>query len=447
MTDFQVGDFQVSDYQVPEYTVADYAGPDLNALYVREDVQDPGQSTLPHQADGPETSWPGEPARDGLQRVEGQVAPVQGHGVQGEWGPGQPGSSAPQPQFTGLPSATVAPRLPPNKPGVPQPAHGGPAQVVPPRPVGPPIADGSSMPSGAARRIVVGKPAAFVEPKPPPTDPYRPDTIFDGWSTPRLTVRLASVRGDAHRSDGNPRQDDVVVAWHEPTGAVVFAVADGVSAAPLSHVGAALACRTAVNDLLVQLGEGRQAPDWSRLLQAAAYQLFMRAARGREPDERDKEEAVRTLSTTLVAGMALPTADGALQVTLVRAGDSSAWCLHGGAYAQLLYDEGADRGDISSTAVVALPRISARSWPMSYTLPSNAVLLVGTDGFGVPLGDGTGRVGELFAKGLAVPPTEPAVVAHLLNFSRETFDDDRTLLAIWARHPSAGGILPSGGTL
>jgi len=272
-----------------------------------------------------------------------------------------------------------------------------------------------------------------VQQSPPPADPYRPDTLFDGWSTPELTVRLASVRGDAHRSGGQPRQDDVVVGWHEPTGTVAFAVADGVSAAPQSHVGAALACCTAVNDLLAQLDEDRPEPDWSRVLRAAAYQLLMRVARGREPDEHDRAEAVRTLATTLVTGTVRPDGRGAMRVTLVRAGDSSAWCLQGGRFAALLHEEDPGTDDISSTAVIALPRLSSQSRPLSYTLPPDGVLLVGTDGFGVPLGDGTGRVGELFAAGLAVPP-QPWTLAHLLDFSRETFDDDRTLLAVWPRH-------------
>jgi hypothetical protein len=62
------------------------------------------------------------------------------------------------------------------------------------------------------------------------------------------------------------------------------------------------------------------------------------------------------------------------------------------------------------------------------------VLLVGTDGFGDPLGDGDGKVGQLFAEHLKMPPP-PRALAHLLDFSRETFDDDRTLLAIWPLPP------------
>ncbi|WP_394429226.1 protein phosphatase 2C domain-containing protein [Streptomyces sp. SGAir0957] len=373
----------VPEYRVEPYVVPEYAGPDL----------EPPASTGPvRQA----------PAR----RVD-------------------------PPRYTPTPRHA----LPDGATGVPArhgstPRHAAP---VPPEPGTSRSAPDRERGTSRFGRVVLGTPAAHVEPKPPPGDPYRPDTICDGWSSPELTVRLASVRGDQHRFDGRPRQDDVVVAWHEPSATVVFAVADGVSAAPQSHVGAALVCRTAVNDLLVQLDEDKPGPDWTRVLQAARYQLLMRVARGREPDQGDLEEASRTLATTLVAGTVALARDGAMHVTLVHAGDSAAWCLQQGAFNALLRGKDTGSGEITSNAVAALPRLSTGCRPLSYDLPSDGVLLVGTDGFGDPLGDGTGVVGELFTELTSSPP-EPRALAHMLDFSRETFDDDRTLLAVWPRH-------------
>jgi hypothetical protein len=43
----------------------------------------------------------------------------------------------------------------------------------------------------------------------------------------------------------------------------------------------------------------------------------------------------------------------------------------------------------------------------------------------------------MFAEYLATPPP-PRALAHLLDFSRETFDDDRTLFALW-QQPRQGG--------
>ncbi|MFE7601010.1 protein phosphatase 2C domain-containing protein [Streptomyces sp. NPDC057494] len=284
------------------------------------------------------------------------------------------------------------------------------------------------------QRVALGRPAARFEPKPPPADPYRPDTLFDGWSTPGLTVRLASVRGDSHRFGGQPRQDDIVVAAHEPTDTVVFAVADGVSAAPQSHVGAALACRTAVTDVLRQLEEARPQIDWNRVVAGAAYQLFMRVTRGTEPTPEQKREAQTLLATTLVTGVVRRTGRGQLEVNLVHVGDSGAWMLHESRFHPLLGDGKEGTDGVFSSAVQALPWVPRQIEGTWFTVPEDGVLLIGTDGFGDPLGDGTGPVGRAIAYELGRPPREPLALAWVLDFSRETFDDDRTLLAVWPRH-------------
>jgi hypothetical protein len=51
-------------------------------------------------------------------------------------------------------------------------------------------------------------------------------------------LRLASVRGYSHRYHGIPRQDAADIAYETHSGAVVFAVADGVSSAAYPHIGA-----------------------------------------------------------------------------------------------------------------------------------------------------------------------------------------------------------------
>ena len=76
--------------------------------------------------------------------------------------------------------------------------------------------------------------------------------------------------------------------------------------------------------------------------------------------------------------------------------------------------------------------LAPRRRPTTARLSPTQILLVGTDGFSDPLGDGDGLVGALFARHLTTPPP-PVWLAHVLDFSRETFDDDRTLLAVWPR--------------
>lgn len=369
----------------------------------RKDEPDPEERKGPESSEGAgrgrygEPVYAAQPVRSGQPYAHGELEPS--------------GRHAARPQDQDRPSP-----LPPTP--------------TPPRPVREP----RPVMSGYWNRISVGTPASLFEPKPPPSDPYRPDTVYDGWSTPRLTVRLASVRGDAHRFDGRPRQDDLVVAVHEPSGTLVFAVADGVSGARDSHIGAALACRTAVRDLLTQLDADRPEPDWERVLSAAAWQLIMRVTGGAEPTAAQRAETQRTYATTLVAGTVTALPGGGLGVSLVQIGDTSAWEFRAGAYRPLLAGKGGDDDSVVTSAVLALPRVPAGPRVWQHVLPPDATLLVGTDGFGDPLGDGTGQVGVLMADALMRPPREPRMLAHLLDFSRETFDDDRTLLAVWPRH-------------
>jgi hypothetical protein len=146
------------------------------------------------------------------------------------------------------------------------------------------------------------------------------------------------------------------------------------------------------------------------------------------------------LATTLVLGSARP-APGGLAVSVVGVGDSGAWLLRGGRFSPVLAAKHDPSAAVVNSAVSGLPRLAAPPVGARLLLEPGDALLVGTDGFGDPLGDGEGMVGELFARALAsVPP--PLGLAHLLDFSRETFDDDRTLIVIWPRPadgPARGG--------
>jgi len=59
------------------------------------------------------------------------------------------------------------------------------------------------------------------------------------------------------------------------------------------------------------------------------------------------------------------------------------------------------------------------------------VLLLCTDGVALPLAGGDSELGRALARELATPP-DVVDFARLLDFSRSTYDDDRTLVAVWA---------------
>ncbi|WP_433516646.1 protein phosphatase 2C domain-containing protein [Nonomuraea sp. CA-143628] len=292
------------------------------------------------------------------------------------------------------------------------------------------------------RRVVIDIPGPEFEPAPPRlVGGTCPDSECDGWSTAELTLRWASVRGERHRYYRQPRQDATFAVLHEGTGTVVFAVADGLSSATAATVGAAEACRSAVWAILAQLDEGRPGPDFSALdfpaldfsavVSYVVETLNRQAAALLRQEDPDLAQVEELLATTLVAGTARPGAEG-IELSLFRVGDSGAWVLElvRPRFHPLFALK--TEGEVVAGSVFALPRVPRQLEQWSGKLVPGQALLVGTDGFGDPLGDGGGQVGALFAEHLTVPPS-PMWLAHLLDFSRETFDDDRTLLALWPR--------------
>ncbi len=220
---------------------------------------------------------------------------------------------------------------------------------------------------------------------------------------------------------------------HEATGSIVFAVADGVSSAAESHQGAVEACRAAVERILHQLDRNPERLDSTDVAAFAAERLRELARWRLGAPAPQAAEVARLYATTLVAG-AVRTAGDALEAELFRIGDSGAWLLDraGGDYHPLFGGKAAPGEPLVSNEVSPLPLVPAQPETAVGRLTEPWTLLVGTDGFGDPLGEGDGRVGELFARQLAVPPP-PLWLGHVLDFTRETFDDDRTLLAIWPR--------------
>jgi serine/threonine protein phosphatase PrpC len=262
-------------------------------------------------------------------------------------------------------------------------------------------------------QITVGSPSPTVEPVVIAADysslPFRPDVVIDGWSTDTMTVRGVSQRGHLHRYNGAPRQDDFAV-HRLPGGRVIVLVADGVSGARQSHIGASAAIKQAADWLHSNLGNDLAATDWAGLLKRAE------------------------LATTLVCAVIEPTGPQVLRAHLVSAGDSAAWLLKAGHFVAIAGGKAVEASGVSSSAVVGLPRLPPEVIPIVVDIEDSDVLLIATDGIGDPLGSGQGGVGNLF-RDVLTRPSAPSLIefAHAVDFSRETFDDDRTLVAVWPR--------------
>ncbi len=290
--------------------------------------------------------------------------------------------------------------------------------------------------------LTIGEPAPDVEVRLAASEPYRPDLVADGGSEFGLTIRAASVRGLSKRYVGGPRQDDMCLRLHHPSRTLVAAVADGVSGAPRSDLGAALAVRHAAAAVVRQLDGEPDELDWEEVFAQAAWALVEEHRRESGDPGAGVDAAAASLASTLVVAAisAAPAAGGAddddqdggaqpARVQLAAVGDSPAFLLTDGAF-RAIVEQPVSPDGLLGGGVEALPRTARPVCAAARTLERSSVLLLCTDGLALPLAGGTGEVGRTFARELSDPP-QIVDFARLLDFSRSTYDDDRTLVAVW----------------
>jgi hypothetical protein len=191
--------------------------------------------------------------------------------------------------------------------------------------------------------------------------------------------------------------------------------------------------------------------DWAEVFQHAAWALVEEHRRAGGDADAGVDATAASLATTLTVAVLSradesdendengasdvdgPTPDGPtperLRVHAAAVGDSPAYVLADGSFEVLLGDAAPIDGLIGG-GTRALPRDAGAIEQRACTLPSDGVLLICSDGLALPLADGTGDVGQALARELASPP-DIIDFARLLDFTRATYDDDRTLVAVW----------------
>jgi serine/threonine protein phosphatase PrpC len=313
--------------------------------------------------------------------------------------------------------------------------------------VPPPVRRRVRLPRGP---VTIGEPAPFVEPKLGAIEPYRPDTVADGGSAFGLTVRAASVRGLSKRYAGGPRQDDICLRVHDRGRTLIVAVADGVSGAARSDLAAALAVRYATAAVARQLDggaiperridggsdlDGRPVIDWGDVFDQAAWALVEEHRRSSGDGSAGVDDAAGTLATTLLVAAVTAGPADVPRVQVAGVGDSPAILLRGKDYDPVV-DEPERSDGLIGGGVEALPRGARTVRSGTCKLEAGSVLLLCTDGLALPLAGGSGEVGRTLARELASPP-DVVDFARLLDFSRSTYDDDRSLVAVWNLSSSA----------
>ncbi len=174
------------------------------------------------------------------------------------------------------------------------------------------------------------------------------------------------------------------------------------------------------------MGEPGGAVDWGEVFEHAAWALIEEHRRACGDANAGVAEAAASLATTLLVA-AVRDAD----VQLAAVGDSPAFVLTGRDYDAVVGEPERSDGLIGG-GVEALPRSAGVVQMTRCSLDPGAVLLLCTDGLALPLAGGTGEVGRTLARELGRPP-DVVDFARLLDFSRSTYDDDRSLIAVWGR--------------
>jgi hypothetical protein len=220
---------------------------------------------------------------------------------------------------------------------------------------------------------------------------------------------------------------------------LVVAVADGVSEGVYSQVAAETAARSACKVVVDQL-DRNGGVDWNqvarrislRIIDEAEYRQISAPPASATVDQR-LAACLATMSTTLVVAVVhrLPKHGGFRTDLCVVAGDSGVYLLRDGALVQVVGGK-ADSESITTGSVRPLPG-NVHVQPLTIDLLPGDVLMVGTDGFGDPVGDGAGEVGTTIATRWVQPPTIDRFFADV-NFYRRSYDDDRTVVSLWV-HP------------
>ncbi|WP_344476635.1 protein phosphatase 2C domain-containing protein [Nonomuraea monospora] len=259
-------------------------------------------------------------------------------------------------------------------------------------------------------------------------DSRAPGVALDGGMLAQTTVRAVSLRGRRHGYRGEPLQDAYAVRLSADGRWVIAAVADGLGSTLHAEHAASVAVRAATNlSLTPDLG-------WHAAFATIAGEVMRATARlgGQRFGRHGTRAAADPPATTLTIGV-VP-ADGRRGIAACAAiGDSPALWLHDGMWTEIFPPVGQRPGNVTS----ALPDDLGELRERQIDWGPGDVLVLCSDGFGTAMGGGGSVLAQRLVTAWSSPPELRSFLRDV-DFQLSTYDDDRTVLALWAgRHDTA----------
>lgn len=252
------------------------------------------------------------------------------------------------------------------------------------------------------------------------------DGAIESADTDWYWLRGVSLRGEGKRLSGGHRQDDLRVGRLGPSQSspLAIAVADGVGGSDLSAIGARLACQAALTHLSDTYRDDGVAD--VRGLPLKVGGVLVRWA------DRNGVDSAR-LSTTLAVAVVERADAGGANGRILTVGDSGSSIVdNDGIRAVGVPEPRSVVGVFADTQTAALPLCSDDFCYSEQYLRPGTTLLCWTDGFEPLLcfSDSHNHFRSVFE---TRPPPAIAEFVWMVDARLKSYDDDRTVAAIWIR--------------
>jgi len=272
---------------------------------------------------------------------------------------------------------------------------------------------------------------------------YRPDNTIDRIDVGKLTLGAVSLRGIMHQDLAKPRQDALAFSVTDDRKYLIAAIADGVSAATLSHIGADFAVSAIlklINTVLKKNKESLNDIDWQSIYEDLHAQFIDRSAKLAKQGlfkvigKANPAKYAEVLGTTAEALIIAIQPDKLGKHDFLRvvfAGDGSGYTLDPEKGWCILSSGKDNSGEIADSSVVPLPiECEGAPWLFAGHISENQAVMIATDGIG-DLGIGSENDTSVFLQKMLSRPASSIELLKAFSVLIRYKDDDRTAVIVW----------------